>query len=161
MQESISKFGGLNLSKLRVFRAFAESLTSLSNCGLRQVAAISFDDGCRNISIGYNGPAAGEEHSCLPKEGEEHGCACVHAEANLLIKAHYENVLVTLAPCSRCAGLLINSQKVKRVIFTQHCFDLQTVKLRTEGIERLLRAGIAVWYFSDAMYTPQELIMPQ
>lgn len=98
------------------------------------------------VSIGYNGPPAGvPNESCRGTEGS---CGCAHAEGNAIAKLRgggYELVMMTtVLQCEHCAGLVINSQKVKYVIYGQ--------PYRDPAGEALLRAsGVLVVRVQDLL----------
>jgi dCMP deaminase len=118
-----------------VFMEMSRSLEKRSICKRNKVGAMILKDG-RPITVGYNGPASGEEH-CIGCEGE----ACtksVHAEANAIAFAAKTGVATegctiytTLAPCINCAKLIVQSGIV-RVVYERD------YRLR-EGLEYLER----------------------
>lgn len=132
--------------KLGVMIDLADGLASLSVAKLRQVGAVVFDAGFRRVlAIGYNGPFAGRPH-------EESGgdpsrpSGDAHAEVNALMKVDAREgagrravMLVTCAPCSTCAGYIVNSDVVGLVLFGQRS---QPTMRREVGLALLSRAGI-------------------
>lgn len=130
----------LDSSKLAAFKNFALALGKLSHCKKREVGCIIFPHDYHQIfSIGYNGPPAGLPNDmCTMLDF----CGCIHAEANALLKlneVHDKAVLLcTLAPCVRCAGLIINSRRIDTVLYTAHN--------SLEGINLLKKANINVHY---------------
>jgi dCMP deaminase len=83
-----------------------------ATCSRGGVSAIVTNEHLTTIlSMGYNGTARGLLNGC---DRETPGdCGCVHAEANALIKAPYDERRLTLislySPCADCAKLIINS----------------------------------------------------
>lgn len=124
----------MNTDKLTVMANFVEDLAGLAHCKRRKVGAITFDPWIRSVaSIGYNGPARQEPNDrCTGVDG----CGCLHAEANALIKGHGEVMMITLAPCEHCAGLIINAG-IKLVYFLSYCYDLESGSRMDQGLERL------------------------
>jgi deoxycytidylate deaminase len=119
--------------KLETFVSFAVALSMLSTCRRRSVGCVIVPrDFTRVYSIGYNGPPRGSANdSCT---GEQLRCGCVHAEANAISKLQTERedllLITTTSPCPSCAGLIINSGRVDRVVYIelytdgQACLDL-------------------------------------
>ncbi len=106
--------------KLEVFTAFAESLAKLSTCKRAAVGCVIVPaDYSAVYAIGYNGQPSGEPHdACLRDLPGQ--CGCVHAEANALVKlgdVRDATLISTTAPCLACAGLIINSKKIERVLY--------------------------------------------
>lgn len=127
--------------KLQIFAGFAGNLASLSNCKRAQCGAIIFPgDFSSVLSVGYNGPPKGVSNDyCTSLQG---GCGCVHAEANALIKLTARPredeefwLFATTMPCYHCAGLIINSQNISRVIWLHEYRDKR-------GLDVLENAGI-------------------
>jgi dCMP deaminase len=126
------------LLKLKAFIKFANQLGDLSTCKRRRVGAIIFpEDFTEVLAIGYNGPPSGiANNSCKDISAR---CGCVHAEANAIVKlqTHKENLVIysTVTPCEHCAGLIINTKKIKYCLYSvQYSND--------EGLDKLLKAGI-------------------
>jgi dCMP deaminase len=99
----------------------AKDISRRSSCRRLQVGCAIFTvDFQRMLAWGYNGNAAGLPNDC---ESEEPGrCACVHAEANAIVKCREGKetpkiVICTDLPCQACAKLLINLGGVQKVIY--------------------------------------------
>lgn len=127
------------LSRAEFLAKLVNLLKQRSVCLRDQQAAAVLDFDMRAIhSMGYNGPAAGEDDStaCKDKVG---ACGCVHAEANALIKlSTHETGLImvcTTSPCEPCAKLIVNSKKIKRVAYLKEYRD-------TAGVTLLVHLGI-------------------
>lgn len=94
-----------------VFKQFVESLTTLSKCTDKHVAAIITDDTFTQIySIGINGgPKGGID--CLCALGVKY--TCVHAEINAIAKCPVSCVgkvmICSYSPCVTCAATIVNS----------------------------------------------------
>lgn len=104
----------------------ARVLAKRSTCARALVGVVIALDG-RVLSTGYNGAPAGIKHcehvgSSSPDDAT--GCeVAVHAEANAIAFAAKHGVALagstlytTLAPCLRCAQLIINTGVVRVVI---------------------------------------------
>jgi len=135
------------LRKLTTFIQMGKLLTPLSTCKRLQVSAIIFPCDCSSVySIGYNGPPKGlPNDSCTEQEGR---CGCVHAEANAIAKfnndiAKPSLMFITTAPCLSCAGLILNCDKIKGVIYEEDYrvqegwFLLQRAKMHVSEIKNL------------------------
>lgn len=126
--------------KLDIFKSFMNDLASLSTCKRKSAGAIVFpSDFSAVYAIGYNGPPRGlPNESCTATEGD---CGCIHAEANAMIKMPSYVVdctmLCTMSPCVQCAGLIINSQQISRVLYLHEYRKLH-------GLWRLEEAGLEV-----------------
>lgn len=132
------------LAKLAAFSSFCASLATLSTCKRAKCAAIVFPrDFTSVLAIGYNGPPRGApNNSCYDEPGN---CGCVHAEANALLKFHedYDAVMLSsTAPCLHCAGLIINSQAITKVIWKYRYRD-------DRGLSRLTESSIEVVNIDD------------
>lgn len=131
--------------KLKVFYSFTWQLAELSWCKRAQTAAIIFPENFQEVlAIGYNGPPAGENNdSCTGEQGD---CGCVHAEANAITKLHTSMsnlvMLTRTAPCIHCAGLIVNSQRIKKVIWKDPYRN-------NRGLSRLIAASIELAYYDD------------
>ncbi len=103
------------------FLELAKLVGSWSKDPSTQVGAVIVDSNNRIVSIGFNGFPKGVEDSekRLMDRDEKYGII-VHAEANALMFANSSVEGCTLytfpfQPCSRCAGLIIQSG-IKRVV---------------------------------------------
>lgn len=89
-----------------------------------QVGAVIVDENNRIVSVGYNGFPRGIEDNKRLLDREEKYDIIVHAEVNALMFANKSVERCTLytwpfQPCSRCAGLIIQSG-IKRVVSVVH-----------------------------------------
>lgn len=127
-------------SKLQAFWKFALSLGRLSRCKRKLVGCVIVTpDWAEVVSIGYNGPPTGVNNdACRTTEGS---CGCVHAEANALVKLRTTEsnliLITTLSPCELCAGLIMNSKRISRVVYHDLYRDVR-------GIQLLTASGISV-----------------
>lgn len=127
-------------SKLEVFWDFAQGLSRLSSCRRLGVGCVVVTPTLSEVlSIGYNGPPAGfPNDSCRGTEGN---CGCAHAEGNALAKLTGYGVdlvmLSTTLQCEHCAGLVVNSQRVRYVVYGLPYRD-------PTGADVLMRAGVVV-----------------
>tara|TARA_R100000152_G_C6775833_1_gene204522 strand:- start:1942 stop:2376 length:435 start_codon:yes stop_codon:yes gene_type:complete len=103
------------------FIELAKLVGSWSKDPSTQVGAVIVDDNKRIVSIGFNGfPKGVEDSEKRLVDREEKYAIIVHAEANALMFANGSVEGCTLytwpfQPCSRCAGLIIQSG-IKRVV---------------------------------------------
>ncbi|NLJ54405.1 MAG: deoxycytidylate deaminase [Intrasporangiaceae bacterium] len=84
-----------------------------------QVGACLLDHHNRVVGVGYNGRAAGEPNE---RESLEQGhSGFIHAEVNALLAANWNGdahtLYVTHEPCATCARLIVNSRRVRRVVY--------------------------------------------
>ena len=96
-----------------VYMKFAVLIAQRSTCLERQVGCVITSTDYENVySVGYNGNAAGRDNEC-DGIGYKGSCGCVHAEQNALIKCNVKDkhkvAFLTLAPCTMCAKLMVNS----------------------------------------------------
>lgn len=124
--------------KIKVFAEYARSLSLLSKCEERKVAAIITDKDLTQIySIGINGGPKGLVNCMCKLEGKY---GCIHAEINALIKcrsnATDKVMFITLSPCVACAAAIINAPGSFSTVYY-----LEEWK-NTEGIKLLKCAGI-------------------
>lgn len=129
--------------KLRVFSKFTEDLSNLSTCRRpnSQIGCVIIPpDMSEVMAIGYNGPAAGEDHMCCRGPEAVGSCGCIHGEANALVKIKTRRrnliMIVSLSPCEHCAGLIINNRSISVVIYASEYRD-------RSGLMRLENNGIA------------------
>ena len=107
------------------FLGLAKVVGSWSKDPSTQVGAVIVDDNNRIISIGFNGFPKGvkdSEERLLDRELKYD--IVIHAEANALSFANRSVEGCTMytypfQPCSRCAGLIIQSE-IKRVVSVIH-----------------------------------------
>jgi dCMP deaminase len=118
---------------------FAMSLSKISKCTQRGVAAIITDETLAQVySIGINGgPAGGVDCLCaLP--GKE---TCIHAEAQAIAKSTSADkrkvMFSTLSPCVTCASMIVNTGFIAVYV--------DEVWKDTTGLAILQSAGIKVY----------------
>src|SRR5690554_1467967 len=116
------------LKKQEVYLQTAKVIASMSLCSSDQVGAVIVNSYGRVAATGYNGPPKGYEHnnqSCstwcersLVSTDEKNpgytDCPSIHAEANALLAARWEDkqgatLYVSSKPCHSCAKLIANS----------------------------------------------------
>ena len=135
--------------KLRSFTDFTHSLASHSTCKRASVGAIVVDMDLTVVrAIGYNGqPRLLPNDGCTGVKGM---CGCVHAEANAICKLGDKGRLMicTTAPCTRCAGLIINSGIIEAVLYKNLYRD-------EVGLSNLKTANIRTckWSYLDANFS--------
>ena len=128
------------------YLAMARIWAQNSYCSRRQVGALMVKDKMI-ISDGYNGTPSGFENECEDADGSTKPYV-LHAEANAITKVACSNnssqgatMYITASPCIECAKLIIQAG-IKRVVFSERYH-------RADGIELLMRAGIAVIQIED------------
>lgn len=127
-------------ARLKVFKKFAQDLSTLSKCEERKVAALIVDKDLSQVySIGLNGGPKGLV-DCMCKIDGKYGC--VHAEINALVKCRSDEpdkvMIITLSPCKQCAAAIINAPGgFSAVYYTELWKD-------DAGIKLLKSAGIRV-----------------
>ncbi len=110
------------------FIELAKLVGSWSKDPSTQVGAVIVDDDKRIVSIGFNGfPKGVKDSQKRLVDRDEKYAIIVHAEANALMFANRSVEGCTLytwpfQPCSRCAGLIIQSG-IKRVVSVIHNDD--------------------------------------
>lgn len=130
--------------KISLFATFASQLRALSTCKRTQVGCLIVPrDFASILAIGYNGVPSGLDNGlCNSQTG---ACGCIHAEANAIAKLRSERadlmLITSLSPCALCAGLIINTKQISKVIFIEEYRDLHPLTL-------LKKAGISVSNFS-------------
>ena len=149
----------MRISRHQMFMQMAEVASRRATCFRRSVGAIIVKD--KNIvSLGYNGPPAGEPHctgATCPVEGV---CSrAVHAEANALdrLKSDWsdENLVmyVTESPCMTCADKIIHDDRIRTVYFLNPYRDPSGVDYLTRYIQvfRMTPAGYVIDYKSGVL----------
>lgn len=123
----------MRISRETMFMEMAELVAQRSVCPRLQVGAVVTLSG-RVLSIGYNGPESGVEHSSV--------CSCIHAEMNAIawaarngIALEGSTMYVTHAPCPACAKLIINSG-VSSVVYRNEYRSEEGVILLGERIRK-------------------------
>lgn len=155
----------MRISRQQMFMEMAEVASKRSTCVRNAVGAvITYEN--RVISIGYNGPAAGEPHctgsSCPLVRGK---CVkAIHAEVNainfILHSAHLITIgsdefdlYVTTAPCLKCASH-IKEQNIKRIFFKSAYGDfkgLDHLKQWQRQVYQLTSSGYILRYPDKAI----------
>lgn len=104
---------------------FAVNIAERSTCSRAKVGTVITSPDMTEIwSYGYNGNYAGGPNECDHPE-EEGDCGCIHAEINAIIKCNKKQGLIfsTVAPCLKCAKIIINSGKAKTLFFLEYYRD--------------------------------------
>nr|WP_197709354.1 deaminase [Tessaracoccus timonensis] len=115
-----------------------------------QVGACLLDHNNRVVGVGYNGRAAGEPNE---RESMEQGLSgFIHAEVNALLAANWNGeqhtLYVTHEPCATCARLIVNSRRVRRVLYASPYKEQNRVAAQLpSGAEILRAAGVEVSAF--------------
>ena len=153
----------MRISRHQLWMGTAMLASQRSTCFRGNVGAVMIYNDCI-ISLGYNGPAAGEDHchgtTCATKA--DGGCLrAVHAEINMLDRIPRRllpelqdlrwqtQVFCTAMPCPQCAAAIIDSGVVGDVYY-------QSPYRITTGVKDLLNANINVYRFSPSGYLVSE-----
>lgn len=126
----------INEKRLTVFIDFVISLSKLSKCTEKQVAAIIVDSKLTQVhSIGINGGPSGLEDCMCITDGKY---GCIHAEINALLKCPVtpseKYMILTLSPCKQCAAAIINSPtNITRVFYIQEWKNTKGLLLLKEA----------------------------
>lgn len=118
-----------------------------------QVGACLLDHFNRVVGVGYNGRAAGEPNE---RESLEQGMSgFIHAEVNALLAANWNGeahtLYITHEPCATCARLILNSRRVRRVVYVaSYTEPVRQASGLPSGEQILAAAGLAVEQWSDA-----------
>lgn len=139
----------MRISRHQMAMQIAEVVSRRATCFRRNVGAVITIDH-RLCSVGYNGPASGEEHcKGLQCSGASGGCTrAIHAEKNALthlqsgVRGRIWRMYTTESPCPDCAGL-ITGFPIKQVFYL-HQYRL------TEGCDMLLRRDVEVYRMTPA-----------
>lgn len=112
-----------------------------------KVGACLLDHHNRVVGVGYNGRAAGEPNE---RESLAQGqSGFIHAEVNALLAANWNGdahtMYVTYEPCATCARLIVNSRRVRRVVYdTPYTEEIRKESGLPSGAEILAASGILV-----------------
>lgn len=131
-----------------MFMMMAEAASQRSTCYRRSVGAVIVQ-GSNVISIGYNGPKAGEMHCTGQNCTGSGGCArAVHAEDNAISRATVPlagaRMYVTESPCVSCANQVILNG-------ISEVYYLNEYRI-VEGIHFLIAAGVKVKRMTPSGY---------
>lgn len=139
------------ISRQSMFMRMAEAAALRSTCFRRSVGAILVSNN-NVVSIGYNGPPAGEPHCTGKNCPTSDGCnRAIHAEANAIKRCTHPtpfhvhtDLYTTESPCSSCAELITTSGI--RAVYYQNEYRLR------RPIDFLLACGIAVFRVTPSGY---------
>ena len=162
MPKNIQKPKSTRLSWDETFMNLALLIAKRSACRYHEVGAVFVDKNKRIISLGYNGPTAGDVH-CIDKNigcakvdgdpvtGELKKCRGAHAEMNGIINAQDSTRLrgaalySTHSPCYSCIKALNNSG-INEIIYFQEYKRIkpggQAVEEEKEVKELIQKRGI-------------------
>jgi uncharacterized deaminase in luxG 3'region len=118
-----------------------------------QVGACLLDHFNRVVGVGYNGRAAGEPNE---RESLEQGMSgFIHSEVNALLAAHWNGeahtLYITHEPCATCARLIVNSRRVRRVVYVENYAEqVRRDAGLPSGAEIMKTAGLLVEQWSGA-----------
>lgn len=120
------------ITREELFIEIAQLVSLRSTCNRKRVGAVLVRDK-RVVAMGYNGVLPGID----PSKGvdEEGNSKTVHAEANLIaycakngIRTQNTTLYTTLAPCEKCAELIIQAGIIK-VVYIENYRDPAGVEL--------------------------------
>jgi dCMP deaminase len=156
-----------------MFMNLAVIASKRTACKFHETAAVIVDKNHRIISIGYNGPTAGDMH-CLdavvgcakvdgdPKTGKLKRCRGAHAEVNAIINAsdNYRlqgaTIYSVLTPCYDCMKAL-NNAGLKEMVYLNNYHRIMTggekQEDEDESDELAAIAGIAVRQYTGKIYS--------
>lgn len=119
------------LSSDEYFMSMAAAAAERTACIFHQIGSVFVDENKRVISVGYNGPTAGDTH-CIeegcakvhgdPETGELKRCRGAHSEINAIINSGETNQLrdstlfITVFPCYDCMKAL-NNLGIKKIVY--------------------------------------------
>lgn len=108
-----------------------------------QVGACILDHHNRVVGVGYNGRASGEPNE---RESMDQGLSgFIHSEVNALLAANWNGeqhtLYVTHEPCATCARLIINSHRIRRVIFATAYTEQSRLEADLPSGAQILRAA--------------------
>ncbi len=136
------------------FIGLAKLVGSWSKDPSTQVGAVIVDEDHRIISIGFNGlPRNVDDHYDRLNNRDIKYETVVHAEANALMFANRSAKNCTLytwpfQPCSRCAGLIIQSGMIKEVVTIQNT-DPRWEKNFNLALQMFEESGIILEWVKD------------
>jgi len=145
------------ISRQQMFMQMAEVAALRSTCSRGNVGCLVVMDN-DILSMGYNGPPAGDDHckGNLCERSSNGGCLrSIHAEVNALDRAMAKELPVsnggwdlycTMQPCFHCAVEIVGSPVTR--MFYRHPYRLP------DGLEALGRGGVKVY-----RVTPSGLII--
>lgn len=148
----------MRISRKQLFMGIAELAAKRSTCYRGNVGAVIVHNNSP-ISLGYNGPPAGDDHckgTACEIHAETKGCLrSVHAEVNALDRipggfwSDHMDMFVTSNPCPACAAAIIDSGVISRLYY-------QSPYRITTGIQDMVNAQIEVFRFSPSGYLVNE-----
>jgi dCMP deaminase len=152
MSQDDSRPGGRRVDWDTYFMRIAREVSGRSTCDRKHVGAVIVRD--RNIlSTGYNGSIAGMPHCDDAGHMMEggHCVATIHAEANAILQAAKNGVMidrasvyVSASPCWNCFKLLANAG-ISRICFGEFYRDERIFSVAAQlGIE-LVDLSQAAW----------------
>jgi dCMP deaminase len=132
------------------FMRIAREVAGRSTCDRKHVGAVIVRD--RNIlSTGYNGSISGMPHCDDVGHMMENGhcVATIHAEANAIIQAAKNGVMIkeasiytTASPCWNCFKIIVNSG-MRRIFFGEFYRDERIFRVSRElGVELIDLSGV-------------------
>ncbi len=142
-KSSMEKKKGKRVDWHTYFMRIAEQAATRSTCDRKKIGAVIVRDKTI-LSTGYNGSIRGMPH--CDEVGHDivngHCVATIHAEANAIIQAAKNGVMIegseiytTASPCWNCFKLIANSG-IKRIYYGEFYRDKKSIKVAKQlGIE--------------------------
>lgn len=148
----------MRISRQQMFAEMAMTIAKRATCNRANVGAL-ITQGNNVVSIGYNGPKAGELH-CSSQCFRLHTLGCArsdHAEANAIKRLDEDwiapwglNLYTTRSPCESCTELILRTEAITRVFYieqyrnTEHLSKLHGKK----QVYRILPSGVTIDHFT-------------
>jgi len=134
------------ITRHQMWIEMANTAAKRSTCYRANVGALIVSPENNVVSVGYNGPPAGEPHctGLTCERTESGGCKrSVHAEANAVNRAPKRrfpkdsSLYCTYSPCEECTRLILTQPKLTSVYY-------QTPYRVNDHLKWLIRAGVFV-----------------
>lgn len=140
------------ITRNQMFMQFAEVASRRATCFRRSVGAVLVRD--KNVvSVGYNGPLAGEPHCTGITCPTNNVCGrAIHAEINAINRCedHHSGLTmyVTESPCMACAARIVDERRIYALYFLNLYRDPAGVDFLTKQIRvyRMTPTGYVILY---------------
>lgn len=156
----------MRISRPQMFLEIAQVVAKRATCFRLNIGAVVVHDR-RCVSIGYNGPPAGEPHcygsSCpLSPSG---GCSrSIHAEINAIERIPKELTLeplqlyTTHSPCENCTQAILMHPGITEVYFSETYRNSQHLEWFNgkKKVFRILPSGITIDHFTNQIVEPAD-----
>lgn len=130
----------MRINRDQMWMLMTEAAARRATCRRLNVGALLVHDN-DVVSVGYNGPPAGEPH-CHGDCGRPTCSRAVHAEFNAIVRAadkgftcfDTSTLYITNSPCERCFNV-IRAYRIPRVVFRDEYRIDDHLKDQTHGIQ--------------------------